>query len=174
MELSPAEWRSGHCADFSKGDKLYYDVQLCFAMAKISNNIAEYEGLLAGLRAAISLSVQCLLIKGDSQLLVNFPNKSYTPKDDHMATYLEEVRKLEKHFKDMELMHIPWKEKNEADEIAKRASRRQAQEIGVFEDRLYKASIKQPQEAPPPSTNEQLPPPLEGGAQTMACPRESA
>ena len=63
-----------------KGDKLHYAVQLCFAMDKISNNIAEFEGLLAGLRTAIALGIQRLLIKGDSQLLVNFSNKSYTPK----------------------------------------------------------------------------------------------
>ena len=132
-----------------KGDKLYYAVQLCFAMDKISNNIADYEGLLARLRAAIALGVQCLLIKGDSQLLVNFSNKIYTLKDDHMASYLEEVCKLEKHFKDMELMHIPRNENNEADDIAKRASRRQPQEACVFEERLSKASIRQPQEAPP-------------------------
>ena len=49
-----------------KGDKLYYAVQLCFAIDKISNNIAEFEGLLAGLRAAITLGIQRLLIKGDS------------------------------------------------------------------------------------------------------------
>ena len=49
-----------------KGDKLYYAIQLCFTMDKISNNIAEYEGLLTGLRAAIALGVKRLLIKGDS------------------------------------------------------------------------------------------------------------
>ena len=48
-----------------KGDKLYYAVKLCFAIDKISNNIAEFEGLLAGLRAASALGVQRLLIKGD-------------------------------------------------------------------------------------------------------------
>ena len=68
-----------------------------------------------------------------------------------MAAYLEEVHKLEKHFKGMELMHILWKENNEADEIAKQASRRQPQEAGVFEERISKASIKHPQEAPAPS-----------------------
>ena len=71
-----------------------------------------------------------------------------------MAAYLEEVRKLEKHLKGMELMEIPWKENNEADEIAKRASQRQPQEAGVFEERLSNASIKQPQETLPPSTDE--------------------
>jgi hypothetical protein len=34
------------------GDKLYYTIQLCFKPEhKVSNNIAKYEGLLAGLRA---------------------------------------------------------------------------------------------------------------------------
>ena len=90
------------------GDKLYYAVQLCFKDSdKVSNNIAEYEGLLAGLRAAIALGIKHILIKGDSQLLVNFSNKSYTPKDTYMVAYLEEVRKLEKHFRGMELKHIP-------------------------------------------------------------------
>ena len=59
-----------------------------------------------GLRAAIALGIKRILIKGDSQLLVNFSNKSYTPKDTYMVAYLEEVRNLEKHFRGMELRHI--------------------------------------------------------------------
>jgi hypothetical protein len=48
-------------------DKLFYAVQLCFKPEhKVSNNIAEYEGLLAGLRAANALGIKCLVIKGDS------------------------------------------------------------------------------------------------------------
>jgi probable phosphoglycerate mutase len=83
------------------GDKLFYVVQLCFKTEhKVSNNIAEYEGLLAGLRAANALGIKRLIVKGDSQLVVNFSNKSYTPKDEHMVAYLEEHRKMEKRFKD--------------------------------------------------------------------------
>src|SRR3990170_8048815 len=90
------------------GDKLYYTVQLCFRHTdKVSNNITEYEGLIAGLKAAFTLGIKCLTIKGDSQLLVNFSNKSYKPKDEHMAAYLEEVRKFEKCFLGLELQHIP-------------------------------------------------------------------
>ena len=48
-------------------DKLYYAVQLCFQHGeKVSNNIAEYEGLLAGLKAVVALGVKRLIIKGDS------------------------------------------------------------------------------------------------------------
>jgi ribonuclease HI len=81
------------------GDKLFYANQLCFKPEhKVSNNIMEYKGLLAGLRAASPLGIKRLIVKGDSQLVVNFSNKSYTPKDENMAAYHEEHRKMEKHF----------------------------------------------------------------------------
>ena len=151
------------------GDKLYYAVQLCFKGSdKVSNNIAEYEGLLAGIRAAIALGIKRILIKGDSQLLVNFSNKTYTPKDAYMTAYLEEVRKLEKHFRGMELRHIPRGENQEADEIAKRAARRETQKAGVFEERLTKASVKQP--AVNLSVNEELPPAPSSGAPNCGLP----
>ena len=80
-------------------DKLYYSVQLCFQHAeKVSNNIAEYEGVIAGLKATAALGVECLTIRGDSQLIVNFSNKVYEPKDEKMEAYLAEVRKMEKQF----------------------------------------------------------------------------
>ncbi|XP_073353760.1 uncharacterized protein [Aegilops tauschii subsp. strangulata] len=73
-------------------DKLYCTVQLCFRHEdKVSNNIAEYEGLIAGLKAAAHLGIKRLTIKGDSQLLVNFSNRTYKPKDEHMAIYVEEA-----------------------------------------------------------------------------------
>jgi ribonuclease HI len=123
------------------GDKLFYAVQLCFGPGhKVSNNIAEYEGLLAGLRAANALGIKRLIIKGDSLLILNFSNKSYTPKDEHMAAYLEEHRKMEKCFQGLELKHVPRGENAEADEIAKPASHRLAQPAGVFEERLFKPS----------------------------------
>lgn len=103
---------------------------------KVSNNIAEYEGLIASLKATSALGI----VKGDSQLLVNFSNKSYKPKDEHMAAYLEEVRKLEKRFLGLELQHISPGANKEANDTAKRASRLESQSPGVFEERLLKPS----------------------------------
>jgi ribonuclease HI len=103
------------------GEKLCYTIQLYLKPEhKVSNNIAEYEGLLAGLRAASALGIKCLIVKGDSQLVVNFSNKSYTPKDAHMVAYLKEHRKMEKLFQSLELRHIPRRENAEEDKIAKR------------------------------------------------------
>ena len=89
-------------------DKLYYVVQLCFQQGeKVSNNIAEYKGLITGLKAAAALGVKRLIIRGDSQLLVNFSNKVYEPRDEHLEAYLVEVRKMEKQFLGLELEHVP-------------------------------------------------------------------
>ena len=57
-----------------------------------------------------------------------------------MIAYLEEVRKLEKRFLGMELEHVPRGENQEADDIAKRASKREPQLPGVFEERLFQPS----------------------------------
>jgi ribonuclease HI/transposase InsO family protein len=151
------------------GDKLFYAVQLCFRPEhKVSNNIIEYEGLLAGLRAANALGIKRLIIKGDSQLVVNFSNKTYTPKDEHMAAYLEEHRKMEKRFQGLELKHIPRGENVEADEITKRASHRLAQPAGVFEERLFKPSASPlSSRSDPPSA---LPPLPEQGAPDYGPP----
>jgi hypothetical protein len=85
---------------------------------------------------------------------VNFSNKSYTPKDEHMAAYLEEHQKMEKCFQGLELKNIPRGKNVEADEIAKRASHSLAQPAEIFEERLFKPS------ASPPSTGSELPPAL--------------
>ena len=84
--------------------------------------------------------MKCLTVRGDSQLLINFSNKVYEPKDEHMEAYLAEVRKMEKQFLGLEVQHVPRGTNQEADDIAKRASRRLPQEPGIFEERLFKPS----------------------------------
>ena len=57
-----------------------------------------------------------------------------------MEAYLTEVRKMEKQFMGLEVRHVPRGTNKEADDIARRASKRQPQEPGVFEERLFKPS----------------------------------
>ena len=145
-------------------DKLYYAVQLCFQHGeKVSNNMTEYEGLIASLKAAAALGVRRLTVKGDSKLLINFSNKVYWPKDEHMEAYLAEVRKMEKQFSGLELQHVPRGTNKEADDIAKRASKRQPQEPGVFEERLFKPSATPPLSSTT-QPREELPQPPATGA----------
>ena len=68
----------------------------------------------------------------------------------------------------MELKHIPRGENQEADELARRAARREAQKPGVFEERLTKASVKQP--VVNMSIDEELPPAPSSGAPNCGLP----
>jgi ribonuclease HI len=58
---------------FLKGEQLKYVLQIFW---KVSNNEAEYEPLLHGLRLAISLDIKRLLVYGDSAEVNNQFNKS--------------------------------------------------------------------------------------------------
>jgi ribonuclease HI len=55
-----------------KGEWLKYLLQILF---EVSNNEAEYEALLHGLRLAVSLGIKRLLVFGDSLLVVHQVNK---------------------------------------------------------------------------------------------------
>ena len=59
---------------------------------KVSNNEAEYEALLAGLRIAKELQVDLLLIFSDSKLVVSQISREFQARDDRMAAYFEKVK----------------------------------------------------------------------------------
>lgn len=73
--------------------------------------MAKYEGLITGLRIAVGLGIQRLLINGDSQLIVNQTSKAYQPHETQMIAYIIEVRRLEQHFPIVEARHIPRKDR---------------------------------------------------------------
>jgi ribonuclease HI len=83
-----------------EGNMLKYAIQIEFSPI---NNIAEYEGLVTGLRLAKELSIQRLLIRGDCQLVAKQVQKEYNCNDDKMADYLAEVRRMEKFFDGFEV-----------------------------------------------------------------------
>ena len=64
----------------------------------VSNNAAEYEALLHGLRIAISLGIQRLMAYGDSLVVINQVNKEWDRSTESMDKYCKAVRKLEGRF----------------------------------------------------------------------------
>ena len=96
--------RDGAVLVSPKGDRLSYMLQIHFDS---SNNEAEYEALLYGLRMAISLGTRRLMIYGDSDLVVNQVMKEWDIRSPAMTSYSNAVRKVEKHFEGLELHHVP-------------------------------------------------------------------
>ena len=107
-----------------------------------SNNVAEYEALVNGLRIAIELGIRCLDIWGNSQLIVNQVMKESSCHDAKMATYYQEVRWLEDRFDGLELNHIPRRLNEAADALAKAVSGREPVPTGVFTSDQHKPSVR--------------------------------
>jgi ribonuclease HI len=87
-----------------------------------SNNVADYEALINGMRITIKLGIRWLDIKGDSQLVIDQVMKESSCHNPKMAAYCQEVRKLEDKFDSLELNHIPRRLNEAADELANMAS----------------------------------------------------
>ncbi|SPT18971.1 unnamed protein product [Triticum aestivum] len=123
-----------------RGDKLNYVLHIHFDS---SNNEAEYEALLYGLRMAISLGVRCLMVYGDSDLVVNQVTKEWDIKSPAMTGYCNAVRKLEKKFEGLELHHIPRLKNQAADDLAKIGSKREPIPSNVFLEHLHTPSVQE-------------------------------
>jgi ribonuclease HI len=122
-----------------EGNHLRYALRLHF---DATNNVAEYEALVNGLRIAADLGVRHLYIRGDSELVVDQVMKQSTPRDPKMKAYCDEVRRLEERFKGFELHHVLRRDNEAADFLAKLASSRGSPPPGVFVDDLYKSSVR--------------------------------
>jgi ribonuclease HI len=107
-----------------------------------SNNVAEYEALVNGLRIAIELGVRRLDARGDSQLVIDQVMKNSHYRDPKMEAYCDEVRRLEDKFYGLELNHIARRYNETADELAKIASRRTTIPPDVFSRDLHQPSVK--------------------------------
>jgi hypothetical protein len=108
----------------------------------VSNNGAEYEALIHGMRIAISLGITRLNAYGDSKVVINQVNKTCDMKKDTMDAYCVEVRKLEAHFEGLIFHHVCHEKNMAADILSKMGSKRVLLPTGVFVQDLRKPSIK--------------------------------
>jgi hypothetical protein len=92
----------------------------------ITNNEAEYEALLTGLRIAKELGATTLKFQSDSQLIVGQVNSAYEVKEDIMAKYLSLVKNSIHGFDEVILIQVPREQNTEADTLAKLASSEEA------------------------------------------------
>jgi ribonuclease HI len=134
------------------GEQLKYVLQIFW---KVSNNEAEYEALLHGLRLAASLGIKRLLVYGDSAVVINQVIKSWDRSKENMDAYCLEVRKLENKFYGLEFHHIIRDNNVAADVMSKLGSTRAQVPAGVFIHEIHAPSIPEPA----PMITDPVPPP---------------
>ena len=121
------------------GDHLQYALRIHFPT---SNNATEYEACLHGLRIAIELGIKCLLVYGDSALVINQVNKDWSCTSDKMDAYCSEIKKLEGKFYGIEYHHIVLDQNQAADQLSKLGSTRAEVPVDIFVQDLQTPSIK--------------------------------
>jgi ribonuclease HI len=95
-------------------------------LGRATNNVAEYQGLLAGLAKALEHSPDHLTVKSDSQLLTNQLLLKYRVKDPKLIPLFDRAKTLLKQFPQVEILHIPREENRPADVLANNALEREA------------------------------------------------
>ena len=85
------------------GEMLRYRVRLKFPA---TNNEAEYEGILTGLRLGMALGTKNLLIQSDSKLVIGQIKEEYEVKEERMQKYLKLTKHLAQKFHKLEFVQV--------------------------------------------------------------------
>ncbi|XP_060965651.1 uncharacterized protein LOC133034562 [Cannabis sativa] len=108
-----------------------------------SNNEAEYEALIAGLKSAKVLGAMRVEVFSDFQLVVNQVSGEYQMCGEKMAAYVAIFWELLHEFTDYKVERIPREKNVHADCLAKLASDSEVEKLGVVPvERLTEPSIK--------------------------------
>ncbi|GLT99691.1 hypothetical protein SLE2022_171140 [Rubroshorea leprosula] len=125
--MGPDNFRSDHALKFN---------------FEATNNMAEYEALLLGLRLATELKVRSLQAYSDSQLVVNQVNSTCEVTDPTLAKYLAMVSKLKCQFERFQLTKVPRTENEHANSLLKLASDSSKGGRSVYVEVLNEPSIQ--------------------------------
>jgi ribonuclease HI len=97
-------------------------VKTCYAARlefNCTNNIAEYEALLLGLRKLKAIGIRRAVLKYDSQVIIGHIDKSSRARDPKLEKYLDIVRRMEASFEGFLVKNILREENEHADLLAK-------------------------------------------------------
>ncbi len=83
-----------------------------------TNNVAEYTGLIIGLKEAIKLDIKSICVEGDSLLVIKQMKGEYKVKSPNLINLYNEAKELEKQFELILFSHIYRCQNKRADELS--------------------------------------------------------
>lgn len=89
-----------------------------FVGKKETNNVAEYAGLILGMKEAVHRNIRKIAIKGDSQLVIKQMRGEYKVKSENLLHSFTQAKKLEKDFEVIMYDHVYRTENKRADELS--------------------------------------------------------
>ena len=109
----------------------HFDISLCEYVGNTTNNVAEYKGLILGLKYLTenmkhlnNHELKYLTIKGDSMLVINHMTGKYKVKSPNLLPLYNEAKELIQSIKNQNMemnivfLYIPREENKEADHLA--------------------------------------------------------
>ena len=83
-----------------------------------TNNQSEYTGLIFGLQQAIDMKIKTLMVKGDSQLVINQMTGKYKCNSENIIELYKTAKELEKKFENVYYVHVLRHLNKRADELS--------------------------------------------------------
>jgi ribonuclease HI len=96
-------------------------VELKESLGMATNNVAEYNGLLAALRWGVANGIRALHVRSDSELLVRQMKGEYRVKNPGLLPLYEEARALMRQIGRVKFEHVRREFNKEADRLANEA-----------------------------------------------------
>src|SRR3989475_8503774 len=90
-------------------------------IGRMTNNVAEYYGLIAAMDYAQSHAIRALRIESDSELLVKQMRGQYKVKSEDLRPLFERAQKMSKAFDSFRIEHVYREQNREADALANEA-----------------------------------------------------
>jgi ribonuclease HI len=123
-----------------QGDKMRYVLRMRFVNP--SNNEAEYEAILHGMRMAKACGPTRIKIHGDSNLIAQQVMKECDATCANMIAYHAMYEKLEGNFEGCEVTHIDRESNEEADNLANIGSKCLLIPPDIFFEEIFEHSVK--------------------------------
>jgi len=92
--------------------------EIAEGLGETTNNVAEYTAVILGLERAKELGGTDVLLRSDSQLLINQLTGVYKVKTPHLQPLNRRVRGLAAGFERIRFEHVPRERNTEADRLA--------------------------------------------------------
>jgi ribonuclease HI len=87
-------------------DQVEISSEALFVGEKETNNVAEYTGLIIGLKAALRLKITDLNVKGDSELVIKHMKGIYQVKSANLLPLFQLAQTLSKMFATITFQHV--------------------------------------------------------------------
>ena len=120
-------------------------IKTCYAARlefNCTNNIADYEAILLGLRKLRAMGIRRVVLKSDSQVIIGQVDKSNKARDPKLEKYLDTVRRMETSFKGFSIKNIPRGENEKVDLLAKSTAQGLPLPSEVFFETLKAPSVE--------------------------------